>query len=96
MQGIQGGNGMSDKNDGINLGHFHEIIDRVHIICSMIDEFLIDHPGMTEEMNARCEGAQILLGGVTDCACWEEERFCAIHSCDLPGCVSCGNPEDEE
>ncbi len=44
-----------------NKGHLHEIMDRSHIINSMIDDLLIEHPGMTEEMNAKCVQAQMLL-----------------------------------
>jgi len=35
----------------INELHFHEILDRSNIFCQMIDDYLIDHPGMTDEMN---------------------------------------------
>lgn len=48
--------------DGLlNKGHFHELIDRAHIICSMLDDYVIGHPGMTQEMNEKCVDAQASL-----------------------------------
>ncbi len=44
--------------------HFHEIVDRCHIINSMIDDFLIGGPGMDADSNRLCEEAQDLLCGV--------------------------------
>ena len=44
--------------------HLHEIADRVHIINSMIDDFLIEHPGMTKSANQLCEVAQQNLSAV--------------------------------
>lgn len=58
----------------VNRGHFHEIMDRAHIICTMIDEFLIDHPGMTGYMNSLCEGAQKKLYTVYCSASVKEEN----------------------
>ncbi len=42
-------------------GYHHEIMDRIHIINCMIDDHLIEHHGMTTEMNALCENAQSIL-----------------------------------
>ena len=53
--------------------HYHEIIDRVHIINCMIDDFLVDHTGMTKEMDTMCEQAQRLLSDVSDSAIEEAE-----------------------
>jgi len=64
-----------DDGENLNSGHFHEIIDRSHIICSMIDDFLIEHPGMTIEMNKKCEFAQQLLCEVSSLACAEEDKI---------------------
>ena len=38
--------------------HYHEIMDRTHIINSLIDSLLFCHPGLTEEMSSNCELAQ--------------------------------------
>lgn len=46
--------------------HIHEIRDRIHLICSMIDDFLISQPSMNEEMNKKCEQAQELLCNVVN------------------------------
>lgn len=48
----------------VNAGHYHEIMDRAHIINTMIEEFLIDHPGMNDGMNRLCWQAQSDLMGV--------------------------------
>lgn len=50
---------MSDRE--INSGHYHEILDRCHVISSNIDDHLIDHPGMTKEMNEKCVKVQEIL-----------------------------------
>jgi len=57
----------------LNKGHYHEIIDRGHLIIGVIDDYLIDHPGMTEEMNTLCKKAQDSLYRVTNLACGEED-----------------------
>ncbi len=54
--------------------HFHEIADRSHLICSMIDDFLIEHPGMTVAMNKKCEDAQQLICEVISLASAEKDR----------------------
>lgn len=64
-----------DYKQATNLGHYHEIIDRGHIICSMIDDFLIDHPGMTKEMDGFCGEAQGLIYKTMNYACSEERKF---------------------
>jgi len=66
--------------DGMKLDkfHFHEIIDRGHLICSMIDDFLIEHPGMTVEMNKQCEEAQQLLCNGAGLASAEKDRIFGI------------------
>ena len=58
----------------INEGHYHEIMDRVHVINSMIYSFLIDHPGMTKLMNRDCRYAQTLLSNVANMA---GEKLCS-------------------
>lgn len=69
---------LADKESGecqeLNKGHYHEIIDRGHLVMGMIDDYLIDHPGMTKEMNQLCEEAQSKLYRVTNLACGEEDR----------------------
>ena len=65
---------MSEKQE-TNLGHFHEIIDRCHIVCSMIDDFIIDHPGMTGAMDDLCQEAQAIMCQVANTACGEESKF---------------------
>ena len=62
----------------LNAGYFREIIDRTHIICSMIDDFLIEHPGMTVEMNKKCEEAQSLMCSVKNLAAHEEDKFLGV------------------
>lgn len=55
-------NGVVMDSDGqLNSGHFHELIDRAHIICSMLDDYVIDHPGMNKQMNEKCVIAQTAL-----------------------------------
>jgi len=34
--------------------HIHEFVDRIHIICSMIDDFLLEHP-VAEKYNLRAK-----------------------------------------
>ena len=63
------------KTGKINKGHFHEIMDRSHVICSMIDEFLIEHPGMTKQMNDLCREVQSKLCLVMSMADEEERIF---------------------
>ena len=52
------------KDNGGDKFHYHEIVDRCHIICSMIDDLLIDHPGMEKMTNEWCELAQRSLVSV--------------------------------
>ena len=35
---------MSNLEDKINPGHYHEMMDRLHVIMSMIDDHLLQHP----------------------------------------------------
>ena len=58
-----------------NKFHYHETIDRAHLICSMIDDFLIDHPGMEEEQNKWCELAQEALVSVASRAAELSEKL---------------------
>ena len=51
--------------------NYHEIADRIHIICGMIDDFVIGSVGMTEEMNDLCEESQKLL---YDVMCMASEK----------------------
>lgn len=65
--------------------HFHEIIDRTHIICSMIDDYLLDHPAMTFEMQTCCEDAQSSLCEMMQLANIEEEKlFPNIDTTEVP------------
>ena len=47
-----------------NAGHYHEIMDRCHIINSMIDDFVVGHPGVDETMAEWCKTAQRALSSV--------------------------------
>ena len=35
---------MSKLEDKINPGHYHEMMDRLHVIMSIIDDHLLQHP----------------------------------------------------
>jgi hypothetical protein len=59
----------------VNRGHFHEIMDRCHIVLSMIDDFILEHPGMTETMNDFAKDAQHQLSTISQLAITEEEAF---------------------
>lgn len=61
----------SDEMQPVNSGHFHEIADRCHIVLSNIDDHIIDHPGMTEQMTRLCKEAQHCLSAVINLA-WAE------------------------
>ena len=37
--------------------HAHEVLDRLHLICSMVDDFLLSHPYVTQ--NVEIEAAII-------------------------------------
>lgn len=63
------------EDDDLNRGHFHEIIDRCHVILSNIDDHLIGHPGMTKAMIKKCEQAQELLYSVMNNSYSEESRL---------------------
>ena len=43
--------------------HAHEVIDRSHVICCMIDDFLLDHPYVVAhpDIKAKIEKGQMLL-----------------------------------
>ena len=51
-----------DIDGELNRGHSHELADRINIICSMLDDYVIGHPGTTNEFNEKCQLAQIHLG----------------------------------
>lgn len=51
-------------SDKIDYFHLHEIVDRCHIINSMIDDFLIGHTAMDEITNKLCEEAQAKISEV--------------------------------
>ena len=58
-----------------NKFHYHETMDRAHLICSMIDDFLIDSPGMEEEQNKWCDQAQKALTDVAGRAAELSEKL---------------------
>ena len=35
---------MSELKDKINPGHYHEMMDRLHVVMSIIDDHLLQHP----------------------------------------------------
>ena len=47
----------------LNSGHYHEALDRLHVICSMIDDHLIQHPvsKLDKEVSQPIEQALDLL-----------------------------------
>lgn len=48
---------LENNKPEINDGHYHELLDRTHMVCSIIDEHLIKHPLGTadEEINFKLE-----------------------------------------
>ena len=61
-----------DKAQDIDVFHYHEISDRCHIINSLIDDFILDHPACTAQMNSHAVRAQNLLTAVMNEADKEE------------------------
>ncbi len=59
----------------VNKGHYHEIVDRLHIVCCMLDDHVIEHPGTTDEMNTLCEEAQHSLCKAMSLAAVAELKF---------------------
>jgi hypothetical protein len=59
----------------IDAFHYHEIMDRCHVICSMIDDFLIDHPAMEKRGNEWCELAQRALTSASNRAAELSEKM---------------------
>jgi len=47
-----------DSEGNLNSGHLYELTDRLHIICNMLDDYVIDHPGSTPGFNEKCFNAQ--------------------------------------
>lgn len=37
---------MSKKTVELDEFHYHEVLDRAHVIATMVDELLIDHPAV--------------------------------------------------
>ena len=55
--------------------HFHEIVDRCDIICSMIDDFILEHPACNLQMKCWAEDAQRQLCNISSIALAEGEKF---------------------
>lgn len=53
---------MTDRE--INVGHYFEIMDRIHVIQCTIEDHIRDHVAMTEEQRGKIDAAQALLGEV--------------------------------
>ena len=54
---------MSDQE--FNEGHIPEAMDRLHIILGMIDDLLIDHPGIVKaEVSEKVQKASYILSAV--------------------------------
>jgi hypothetical protein len=53
---------MKDKNK-LDKFHYHEVLDRLHVINTMIDEFLLEHPVVinNKKINKKIEKASELL-----------------------------------
>ena len=52
-----------ELEDFLNEGHYHEITDRLHVIMSIIDEHIIQHPvgKINKKIYKKVEKAQTLL-----------------------------------
>jgi len=44
---------MSEISDKLNPGHYLELMDRLHVIMSMVDDHLIQHPLAKVERDIR-------------------------------------------
>lgn len=55
--------------------HYHEISDRCHLINSMIDDFVLDHPACNGKMTAWAEDAQRQLCNIMSMAAVEDEKL---------------------
>lgn len=44
---------MNEISDKLNPGHYLELMDRLHVIMSMVDDHLIQHPLAKVERNIR-------------------------------------------
>lgn len=52
---------MKDKLDKF---HYHEVLDRTHMIRNIIDNELYNHPAISKKMKKHIDKVQILLGKV--------------------------------
>lgn len=52
-----------EKNN-LDVHYVNELVDRCHIINSMIDDFAIDHPATDEKMKKMLEEAQGAISSV--------------------------------
>ena len=62
-------------NTPLDKFHYHEIADRCHLIMSMVEDFLVDHPAMNLQMTAWAEDAQRQLWKVMQMAGNEEIKL---------------------
>lgn len=44
--------------------HYHELMDRCHVIENAIQENLCEHPAITDKQRRKLEKAQMLIGEV--------------------------------
>jgi hypothetical protein len=52
-----------DNKELLNKGYYHEMTDRLHVVCCMIDDHLIQHPvsKLNKEISEPIEQALNLL-----------------------------------
>lgn len=55
--------------------HYHEVMDRCHVLCSMIDDFLIGHDAVDDTAQEWCEIAQRALSSVSNRSAEKSEQL---------------------
>lgn len=57
---------MPDKKEKLNSGHYHEVMDRSYVIMSNMEDFLLNHPAVSQnkKLKEKVEKAQTLLAEV--------------------------------
>lgn len=48
----------------VNPGHYVELMDRCHVVATLVEEVLYRHPALTPEMQGRIDQVLELLGEV--------------------------------
>lgn len=56
---------MSKQKEKLDVFHYHEMTDRLHLILSNIDDFILDHPVIHKHKSIRkqVEKAESILSG---------------------------------